>query len=403
MSGEDRVRGINPIGGSEAKRAQQMRLNALRQNDALEMTIMQEGERDSMLERSDDILFGIQMFRNAESLEKRQTRRSDLRQTNAPSEAEDKEMASVEGVAKSAEEYENRNPEMEKRALLNLRQTIDIDDSAEEILLKILKSYRDHYLADEALSFLIETTDSNAKIGVNLRKAKDLLNERFGREVRAGRNISVEAREFAKQGLGSPTALRDLYRDVTGNPREAVLLFEELNESFTFDKMKTVIQFMLHSLGKDINSKGPSIDPAELQRLVSEVRTMQAILSVYRFFFERMRLIEGQFLREHIPLPGGLTFELLAKQFVKLITERYPSPDKILKLAAFLGISDEVLAQVIIYTQYRDALRGVSPRLFKSDRHRQDLLMTLIETISELDDLLEEEGEEKEEKGEEND
>ncbi len=394
---EDRVRGVGPIGGSDAKRTQQMRMNALRQDDALEMTIMQEVERDSMLERSDDVMFGIQMFRNAESLEKRQARRSDMRQTNAPSEEEDKEMVSIDGVAKSAEEYENRNPEMEKRALLSLKQTIDVDDSAEEILLKILKSYRDHYLADEALSFLIDTTDTNAKIGVNLRKARDLLNERFGREVRAGRNITAEAREFAKQGLGSPTALRDLYRDVTGNPREAVTLFEELNESFTFDKMKTVLQFMLHSLGRDINSKGPSIDPAELQRLVSEVRTMQAILSVYRFFFERMRLIEGQFLRENIPLPGGLTFELLAKQFVKILAERYPSPDKILKLATALGISEEVLAQIIIYTQYRDALRGVSPRLFKSDRHRQDLLTALIETVSELDDLLEEEGDEENE------
>jgi type III secretion protein W len=82
--------------------------------------------------------------------------------------------------------------------------------------------------------------------------------------------------------------------------------------------------------------------------------------------------------------------------FVKLISEKYPSPEKILKFSSLLGIADEISAQVIIFTQYRDAMRGVSPRLFKSEKHRQDFLMVLIETISELDDLLDEEEEEEE-------
>jgi type III secretion protein W len=95
-------------------------------------------------------------------------------------------------------------------------------------------------------------------------------------------------------------------------------------------------------------------------------------------------------------MPKNLSFELLAKMFVKLISEKYPSPEKILKFSSLLGIADEISAQVIIFTQYRDAMRGVSPRLFKSEKHRQDFLMVLIETISELDDLLDEEEEEEE-------
>ena len=155
---------------------------------------------------------------------------------------------------------------------------------------------------------------------------------------------------------------------------------------------------MLHSLGSDIKSKGPSIAPAELIRLFSEIRSCQAILGVYKFFYLRMRIINQQFERENLSLPKGLTFDLLARIFVKLISERYPSPDKILSLGAQLGLSEEILAQIIIYTQFRDGLRGVSPRLFKSDKQRQDLLMILVETISELDDVLEEEEEKEEEK-----
>ena len=264
----------------------------------------------------------------------------------------------------------------------------------------MLLSYPDHYLADEAFEFLTQTTDPNTKIGTNLRKAREILNDRFGREVKAGRNINNEAKEFAKQGLGTAGSLRDLYRDITGNPREPITLFEELTESFTFDKMKAVLEFMLHSLGSDMKAKGPSIAPAELQRLFSEVRSMQAVLGVYRFFFQRMNLIQGQFARENLSFPKQLTFDLLAKTLVKLLGERYPSPDKILKFSSLLGISEEVLAQVIIYTQFRDAMRGISPRLFKSDKHRQDLLMVLIETISELDDLLEDDEDEEDEKDE---
>ena len=153
--------------------------------------------------------------------------------------------------------------------------------------------------------------------------------------------------------------------------------------------MKTVLDFMLHSLGSDMKSKGPSIERAELQRLFTEIRSMQSILGVYRFFFQRMGLIANNFSRENLVMPKSLNFELLSKIFVQLLAERYPSPDRILKFAVALGVSEEILGQIILFTQFRDAMRGVSPRLFKSDKHRQDLLMVLIETISELDDLLE--------------
>ncbi len=83
---------------------------------------------------------------------------------------------------------------------------------------------------------------------------------------------------------------------------------------------------------------------------------------------------------------------------MKAVQERYPSADKILQLAAQLGLSDEVLAQVIIFTQMRDGIRQTAPKLFKSDQHRQDLLNAFIDAIEELDERLEEEAEEEEEK-----
>ena len=88
-----------------------------------------------------------------------------------------------------------------------------------------------------------------------------------------------------------------------------------------------------------------------------------------------------------------MSFETLAKLFIKMIGERYPSPDKVLRFARLLGIDKDLLAQIIIFTQYRDAMRGVAPRLFQSEKHRQDMLMVLIETLSDLDDQVAEEEE----------
>lgn len=386
---------VNPTDSVHTRRMQMMRMEQMKRAAQMEARLL-ANER-SMTERTEDALFNpFAMMKNSETLEKR-LRRHEAAQKGEETEEEDEITDKlIDDVTRTAEEYQERNPEMQKRALLGLKGMIDIDDTPEEILEKVLKSYPDKFLADEALDFMCNTSDGSTKMGQKMREARNLLNDRFGREVRAGRNINMGAQEFSKQGLGSATGLRDLYRDITGNPRESLTLFEELIERFDFSKMTNVISFVLHSLGADMKAKGPSISRAELTRLFTETRSMQAILGVYRFFYGRMSLIQSSFGREDLTMPVRITFDLLARLYVKLLAERYPTPDKVLRLAALLGISDELLAQVIIFTQYRDAIRGTSPKLFRNDRHKQDLLMTLIETISELDDLLEEEDEDEE-------
>ncbi|MCB1108463.1 MAG: hypothetical protein KDK44_02300, partial [Chlamydiia bacterium] len=111
----------------------------------------------------------------------------------------------------------------------------------------------------------------------------------------------------------------------------------------------------------------------------------------------RGRIIRQQYEQNALPLNNHLHFETLSKLLVTLLKERYPSVDKILRLAGSLGITDDIMAQIIIFTQYRDAMRGIAPRLFKSEKHRQDMLMTTIEALAELEDALEEEDDDEEE------
>lgn len=340
----------------------------------------------------------VLMSRRFETLESKRKRASKEEEVEKKEQTEDVGLE-VQRIEEIGDEFYRKNPELQARSLLLLRSRISKDDSQEEILHKVFEMYPDHSLADEALDYLLQT--SKGSLADKVRQAKQELNALYSREIKAGKNIAKQAREFSQQGLGSPSGLRNLYREVTGNPRDANTLFSELTSKFNYDKMKTVIDFLLHSMGGDLKSKGPSIDKGELHRLLSETRKLQGILGIFRFFQSRMNLIMGAFARQGLQLPMRITFEMLAKQFMKALQERYPSADKILQLGVQLGLSEEELAQIIILTQMRDGVRQVAPNLYKSDQHRQDLLNAFMDAIEELDERIEEE-EEKEEKKDDN-
>jgi type III secretion protein W len=181
-----------------------------------------------------------------------------------------------------------------------------------------------------------------------------------------------------------------MYRDITGNPREPLKLFDEMTDKFSYKKLSSVISFLLHSLGSDLKAKGPSIDRAELARLIAETRSLQGMMGIFRFFQMRSRLMLRQFQSYQIPVPSKLTFEMLAKMFIKLLAERYVNPEKILQTAKFLGIDEEEAAQIIVYSQMHDALKQSSPSYFRNLQHREELTKVFVELLEKIDKSLEE-------------
>lgn len=307
----------------------------------------------------------------------------------------------IQQIKDMAGQFQRRNPELKANTLVLLREYIKPDDSAEDILRKIKEFYPDVTLADEALDFLLETTEGTLHQAV--QEAKEEFKKNFEREIMAGRNIGTEARAAAEKGLGTPTSMRDLYRDITGNPRDSTTLFDQLSQKYAFKDLKKVVDFLLHSLGSDMKAKGSSIPRGMLHRLLTETRSLQAILGVYRFFKGRMNLVQSMFQKEGLDVPDTLTFESLAKSFMALAAERYPSSDKILAQAGRLGIEKWIQAKIIALTQLRDAIREVAMnQVYRSLQHRDELYMAIIEALEELEDELEElmgREEEEEERG----
>ncbi|MCP5469895.1 MAG: type III secretion system gatekeeper subunit SctW [Chlamydiales bacterium] len=283
-----------------------------------------------------------------------------------------------------AHDFEQRNPELPADELNALRNALREEQTAEEILESVIASFEDATLADEALDYLSRSTEGALKQKV--LRARILHNELKGREILAGRNIDTAAKAFHKKGVGeSPTQLRELYREVTGDPKPHNALFSQLSEQYEFDELQNLVNFLLQGMAYDLKSKGPSISEAELQILMTEVRNLQSILWVYLFFRSRMEMIKKLYERYGLLPKKDLKFQKLAKAFIKIAEDRYPSVLKIIRQTDNLGLEDEE-EKVIILSQFRDAVRKLSPRIYKSVRHKQDLLLAIIEALEELEE-----------------
>jgi len=71
--------------------------------------------------------------------------------------------------------------------------------------------------------------------------------------------------------------------------------------------------------------------------------------------------------------------------------------DKVLQLAAALGISRELAAQIIIFTTNARCSQHIAPKTLQSDQQRHDLLMALSTHLEDLEEQLEEEEEKEDE------
>lgn len=306
-------------------------------------------------------------------------------------------LAPIENLKQMAEQFNKRNPELTSDTLVNLREELDPDDSKEVILGKLGKYYKDVSLADEALEFLLATT--SGPLAAKIQEIRDELIQTRGSEIIAGRNIEVQAREASSSGLGTPTDLRDQYREITSNPPDALTLWQELSGKYSYKDMRKMCDFFLNAAGADLKasettglrSHGSSIEPGKLHNLMTEIKNIQAIYGVYRFFKGRMPLVKKLFEQVGAPLPENLNFESMTKAFMNLTSDRYPSQDKVVQAVDQLGQTGTA-GKIVEISQFRDAVKEVSiPKIHKTLQHRDELYTVVLDTLEDLEETLDQE------------
>jgi type III secretion protein W len=293
-------------------------------------------------------------------------------------------------VKEKVKEFEDENPDISGEsgnALENLLDSVKPGDSKEEILGKVKGFFPDTYLQSEALNFLSETTEGDLHDTVTETKGE--FEQHFDREIKAGKNISKLAQSFAKDGLGSPTELRQMYRDLTGSPKEPKLLFTELTSKYKYKDMNKIIKFMMHSLGNDFRSGGPSMPKGQIHNTFQVVRSLQMILGVYRFFKTREGLVASMYKEIALPVPPQLNFESLSKAFMSIAADRYPTADRVLRQTQTLGAKG-IEEKIITITQFRDAVPEVATeQIFRSVNHKHEVTGAIIGALEGLEDQLE--------------
>lgn len=376
---------IESVSGAAAKTSSIIR--AAEKGELLE-EVLQNASEESLQEWSEvgAVFNPLAQARKFEPLKSRLSKQEKAEKKKVD---KDEKVLLVVPMEEVAEEYQRNNSELSAKDLLLLKSKILPEDNKEEVLRKVLEVYPDVSLADEALDFLIATTKGDQVIP--LKEAKELLRQMHKRAVLAGRNMGIDARKFSQKGLGDPTTLRNLYREITVNPKDPLVLFEDLAKRFSFDQLKDLLGFFLHALGSDMKSKGPSIPKPELIRLVSESRKMQAIYGVFRFFLLRIVTIQHRFQVLLIKFPPNVNFEVLSRLFVKLLQEKFPSVDKIHSMVNFLEMGSHPEGEIALLTQLKEATRHVSPLLFRNDKHKRDLQALFLKAIDEQQKRLEDE------------
>lgn len=89
-----------------------------------------------------------------------------------------------------------------------------------------------------------------------------------------------------------------------------------------------------------------------------------------------------------VKIPPKLTYENIAKEFMTLAEERYPSAEKVLQAAGRLGV-ESIEEKIIVISIMRDAVREVAVnKIYRSIQHRDELFNAIIEALEELEDQL---------------
>ena len=220
-----------------------------------------------------------------------------------------------------------------------------------------------------------------------VKQARQQLEQAKGPEIRAGINLAEEINSRASTP-GEMQNLRDMYRsEVVGfsTPQEC---FRSLLAARGAGGLADAISFLIAGCGKDLSSMFPSMEKEALSRILTDLQCVQVLNTV----MDKLGLLAGRMTKqfaEHCLLTGeqmtGRVLDFTEQSFVPTGA-----------IAAFIGECGvrKLLAQMDFARELTRLFRQLSPRLFRKESDRQQLVDATQEHLDELIMREEEEGEE---------
>ena len=222
-----------------------------------------------------------------------------------------------------------------------------------------------------------------------IRQARSQLMSEKGPEIKAGINLADEVNARATTP-GEMQELRDMYRsEVIGfsKPQDC---FRSLMASRGPGGLADAIAFLIAGCGADLKSGAPSMEAAQLGRILTDLGCVQALQTV----FEKLTQL-GFRMGKQFGEPCFLNGEQLTGRVLDLTEQAFVAAAAIAHLVGDCGMQ-KLLAQMDFTRELTRLFRQLSPRLFSKEGDRQRLVDAAQEH---LDGLIAEENESADEGG----
>ena len=200
-----------------------------------------------------------------------------------------------------------------------------------------------------------------------VRQARSQLMSEKGAEVKAGINLAEEINARAATP-GEMQDLRDLYRsEVIGftKPQDC---FRSLLANRGPGGLADAISFLIAGCGADLESAGPSIDPAALGRILTDLGCVQSLQTMLEQFSQLAARMGRQFGE-----PCLLDGEQISGRVVDMTEQAFVAAGAIAHLIGDCGMR-KLLAQMDFARELTRLFRLLSPRLFAKEGDRQRLV-----------------------------
>lgn len=200
-----------------------------------------------------------------------------------------------------------------------------------------------------------------------VRQTRTQLMAEKGADIKAGINLAEEVNARATTP-GEMQELRDLYRSEVVGFTKVQDCFRSLLAQRGPSGLADAIEFLIAGCGKDLAAQSPSMERAELGRILTDLQCVQVLQTVMDALSKLSLRMGVQFAD-----PCLLNGQQLTGQVLELTERAFVPPEAIAHLLGECGMQ-KLLSQMDFTRELTRLFRQLSPRLFAKEGDRQRLV-----------------------------
>lgn len=208
-----------------------------------------------------------------------------------------------------------------------------------------------------------------------VRAVKAELETNHGPEIRAGFNVSHTAADFADGGLGDIQELRDFYRESVLGYEGVTQAYDGILSRYGADRFGDATDFLIKSIGNDVQASGPSLDPRQLKATLDDLYFVQVARNTHEQFGTLLETLNTQF-----GVGGDADPHELMQEILPLKDQRWVDASKITSLVDRLGITGDE-EKIYCLRELHGIVRKLPVKVFNDSEDRTRLATAVQEAL----------------------